>query len=177
MAESEKERKDKFVELLKKAGSDEYETSWDDKGVPQVKSKEKITRGKKAKKKGLDFEAEVREDLEEKGWIVCKWVNQIDLIQGKIVAAKRKFNPFSKVMTLGTGFPDFICFRKGGEGYVIWGVEVKTNGLLDREEKEKCAFLVDNKIFSEVVIAKKGEENIEYIYFKEKYLKEKDTEL
>jgi len=173
----EKERKEEILDLITKAGdSDNYQVKWNDEGVPSVKSKEKIAMGKKSKKGGLDFESKVRADLEEKGWVVCKWVNNIDLVQHKIIPAKRKFNPFSKIMTLGTGFPDFIAFRKNGDLYSVWGVEVKTNGQLDREEKEKCAFLLENNIFSEVVVARKSkdEKTIEYVFFKEKYLKEDD---
>ncbi len=173
----EQSRKEEILERIEKAGNElEYKTSWDEKGIPVSKKKTEIIKGKKSKKSGLDFEAKVRADLEERGWIVCKWVNNIDLIQKKIIPAKRKFNPFSKVMALGTGFPDFICFQRNEKGYIIWGVECKSNGQLDREEKEKCAFLIENNIFSEVVIARKGkddEKKMEYIFFREKYLKEK----
>lgn len=171
----EKERKEEILDKIEKAGSDEYLTTWDDQGRPTSKKKSEIAKGKKSKKSGTDFEAKVRKDLEEKGWIVAKWPNQIDLHEGKIIPAKRVFNPFRKVMTIGTGFPDFVCFRRNESGsYIIWGLECKVNGQLDREEKEKCAFILDNQIFSEVVIAKKGDEGIEYIFFREKYYKEKD---
>ena len=37
-----KERKDKIMEIVTKAGSEEYETSWDDMGVPfTIKKKSK----------------------------------------------------------------------------------------------------------------------------------------
>lgn len=173
------EKKEEILEVLNKAGSEDYVTTWDDKGVPSSKSKKEVEKGKKSRKSGVDFEARVRADLEKQGWIVAKWPNNVDLSMKKIIPAKRKFNPFSKVMTLGTGFPDFICFKPNESGgYNIWGLECKVNGYLDREEKEKCAFFIDNKIFNEVVIAKRKKEGrlieIEYIFFKEKYLKEKD---
>jgi hypothetical protein len=74
----EKERKAEILEKIEKAGSEEYETSWDDKGVPISKKKTEIAKGKKSRAKGLDFESTVREDLESKGWVVCKWSNQIE---------------------------------------------------------------------------------------------------
>lgn len=93
--------------------------------------------------------------------------------RGKLIPAKRKFNPFFKVLGIGTGFPDFIAFKRKGKGlgYEIIGVEVKGNGWLDKTEKEKCKFLLNKKIFSEIKIAKKGKKRgeIEYIDFKEKY--------
>jgi hypothetical protein len=59
-------------------------------------------------------------------------------------------------MSIGTGFPDFIAFQPMKDGqYEIIGVEVKANGLLSREEKQKCQFLVDRDIFSEIWVAKK----------------------
>jgi len=90
----------------------------------------------------------------------------------KLVPAKRKFNPFSKAMMLGSGFPDFIAFfkRKHDISYVVHGVEVKSGKYLDKIEKEKCAWLLDNNIFSKILIASKGEKRgtIKYVEFKEK---------
>jgi len=85
--------------------------------------------------------------------------------------AKRKYNPFKKVMVIGTGFPDFIAFRPKGKNYEIIGVEVRGSGWLDKSEKEKCKFLLNKKIFSKILIAKKGKKRgkIEYMNFKEKY--------
>lgn len=169
------------IDLLEKAGNEqEYKTSWNEKGIPSVKKISEIKKGKKSRASGLNFELKVRKYLEEKGWIVAKWPNNIDLEKKEIIPAKRKFNPFSRVMSLGTGFPDFICFQSNGTGaYTIWGVEVKVNGLLDKVEKEKCRFLLEKNIFSEIVIAKKKKEGnrveVETIFFREKYMKEKDV--
>ena len=139
---------------------------------------EKSIRGKKSRAAGQRFEARVRKDLENKGWIVSKWMNTVDYDKegktGKIVPAKRKYNPFMKVMTIGTGFPDFICFRKiGEENYEVIGLEVKGNGYLDQIEKGMCFWLLTNKIFSKILIAKKPKEGreIEYIDFEKKYEK------
>jgi len=55
--------------------------------------------------------------LEEKGWIVDKWSNNIDLDSGVVHPAKRRFARFNAnmgVMTIGTGFPDFVCFKWHG---------------------------------------------------------------
>ena len=91
--------------------------------------------------------------------------------EGKLIPAKRKYNPFFKVLGIGTGFPDFICFKKEGKLYEVIGVEVKANGWLDKKEKEKCKWLLENKVFSKILIAKKGKKRgeIEYVDFKDKY--------
>jgi len=118
----------------------------------------------------------VRKNLEELGWIVAKWTNNIDLELNKLVSAKKGmvFNPFFKRMvpTLSsTGFPDFIAFQLVGEKiYNVLGVECKINGILSREEKEKCAFLLKNKIFNNIWVSSKREDGkIEYLDFKDKF--------
>jgi len=160
--------------------------------------------GKKNKASGARFELKVRKDLESKGWIVSKWQNNVELpydipvsenpktkcecipkrFIGKLIPAKRKFNPFKKILGIGTGFPDFIAYQnmnneenKAVFGIVdcgilekdskirlsgIIGVEAKLNGMLDKEEKLKCKWLLDNKIFSKILIAMKDypEDNI-----------------
>lgn len=170
----DKERRDEILKKIEKAGSEEYLTEWDSEGrVGIQKKKSEVKKGKKSRKKGANFELKVRRDLESKAWIVDKWSNNVefgDSGDGKIVPAKRKFNPFSKVMTIGTGFPDFICFQLLSEGkYNVIGVEVKLNGILSKEEKEKCIFLLNKKVFKHIWIAKNTEKGIEYIDFKERY--------
>jgi len=167
----EEERKKELLEKLEKASNEKYITSWDEKGIPSSKKVTEVVKGRKARKAGGDFELKVRKNLEEKGWIVSKWQNNIDLEEKKLIPAKRKFNPFSKVMSIGTGFPDFIAFQLIGEkSFNVIGVESKLNGTLSREEKEKCAFLLDKKILNEVWISKKNElGQIIYINFKERY--------
>ncbi len=92
---------------------------------------------------------------------------------GKLVQCKPKFNPFTKQLMMNTGgFPDFISIKHIHEGlYRVIGVEVKMNGILSKTEKEKCAWYLQNKIFSEIWIAKKGEKlgEIKYDDFVEKY--------
>jgi hypothetical protein len=149
--------------------------------------------GKKNRQNGAKFELLVRKDLESKGWIVAKWTNNVELpiIEkakdnpkllmevfdkiksfGKLIPAKHKFNPFNKIMSIGSGFPDFIAFtdreefeydtfkifgygKKCWNRYAIIGVECKSNGHLDKEEKEKCKWLLENKVFSKILIASK----------------------
>ena len=82
----------------------------------KVKNKTNFSKqGKKNRAAGIRFEAKVRENLEKMGWIVDKWTNTVDYNRegniGKVVPAKRKYNPFKKIMVIGTGFPDFIAFR------------------------------------------------------------------
>jgi len=165
---------EKIKEMIEKAGSEEYETSWDDKGIPTSKKKSKISTGKKSRAAGSRFELKVRKDLESKGRIVDKWNNNVDLDENVLVIAKRKYNPFSRVMTIGTGFPDFISIKHIHENtYSVIGVEVKMNGMLSKIEKEKCAWYLKNKIFSEILIAKAVKNGrkieIEYEDFLEKY--------
>ena len=153
-------------------------------------------RGKKSRAKGQRFETKVRQDLEKKGWVVSKWMNTVDCDKegkiGKIIPSKRKYNPFSKALTIGTGFPDFICFKgikkeeetiegtQIPEDYIkkeekkifdVIGLEVKGNGYLDQIEKGMCIWLLENKIFSRILIARRGKKRgeIEYTDFKEKY--------
>jgi len=102
-------------------------------------------------------------------------------IQGRLIPTKRKFNPFKKALGLGTGFPDFIALTRtdsnatwpiqnedgtfGLSGVRCWiGVEAKLNGYLDKEEKLKCKWLLENNIFSKILIARKGEKRGEIIY-------------
>jgi len=149
-----------------------------------MKDETKQKRGKISRAQGNAFETRVREDLEEKGWIVNKWNNQI--IDGKLVKAKSKWAGPGRPMMMGSGFPDFMAFklisrvveRYGGEilvdkHYKVIGVESKMTGELDREEKEKCKWLLDNNVFSKILIAEKTKVKnkvvIVYHDFKEKY--------
>ncbi|MFC1682092.1 hypothetical protein ACFL0X_00575 [Nanoarchaeota archaeon] len=174
MEKIKKENKEKIMEKIRQAGDpDNYETSWDE-GVPKSKEKVKVNRGRISKARGARFELQVRRDLEDKGRVVDKWTNNVDLDEGKLIIAKRKYNPFAKVMTIGTGFPDFISIKQIHEGvYSVIGVEVKMNGILSKVEKEKCAWYLKNKVFSEIWIAKvvkKGRKiEVEYDDFEEKY--------
>ncbi|MBI2043413.1 hypothetical protein HYT25_03425 [Candidatus Pacearchaeota archaeon] len=141
-----------------------------------MKVDSKSKRGRLARAAGARFELKVRTDLEKQGWILDKWTNNVNLGKKEIISAKPKFvfNPKTRMRIMigkSSGFPDFICFKLSKKKYDIIGVEVKMNGFLDAEEKEKCRFLLNKKIFSKIRIAKKGKKRgeIEYIDFAEKY--------
>ncbi len=138
--------------------------------------KKKISKKKQGKRNraaGARFELKVRNDLEFQGWVIDKWTNNVDLEERKLVKAKRKYNPFKKVMVIGTGFPDFIGFKPSGKKYDVIGIEVKKNGWIDKSEKEKCTWYLQKGIFSQIWIAKAIREGrkigIEYDDFLEKY--------
>ena len=135
-----------------------------------MKDIKNIQRGKKARKDGADFERRVRKDLEEQGWNVDKWSNNVNLELNAIFPAKRKYLGFGKPLVIGTGFPDFIGIRKNipnKEFHSVIGIECKTNGRLDKEEKEKISRLLKNNVFSKIYVASKTKINnrikIEYI--------------
>ena len=166
--EKELQRKD-VLDEIERASNESYETIWDENGrIAIQKKKSKMKRGSKSRAHGGQFELRVRKDLEDKGWIVDKWSNNVDLEERKLITAKRKFNPFNKVMTIGTGLPDFIAFQRKENGdYKIIGVEVKMNGNLSKVEKEKCAWYLKNGIFSEILVSRKIKERnkirVEYV--------------
>jgi len=147
--------------------------------MPKKKNSEKVKQGKKNRAGGARFEAKVRANLESLGWIVSKWMNTVEQEKDggiwKLVPAKPKFVFNSKIkrmlpMGIGTGFPDFVCFKKNGDSYEVIGVEVKVNGYVDKKERPMLEWMA-NHIFSRVLIAKKGKKRgeIEYVNFKEEY--------
>ena len=146
-----------------------------------MKEKHNYSRqGKKNRAAGVRFEAKVRADLENMGWIIDKWTNTIDYERegkiGKLVPAKRKYNPFMKAMIIGAGFPDFVAFKKIKENFEVIGIEVKKKGYLNPIERGMCCWLLENKIFSKILIARAIQEKrtikIEYVNFQEKYKNE-----
>ena len=109
--------------------------------------------------------------MEDSGWIVDKWSNNVNLEKNQLVPAKHKFRGIGIPMALGTGFPDFITFKKTKDSYEgVIGVECKTGKYLDKTEKEKCRWLLDNNVFSKILIAYKTKEGnkikINYMEFK-----------
>ena len=115
-----------------------------------MKDPEKVKQGKRNRRAGAMFELKVRRYLESKDWIVDKWTNQVE--DGKLRPAKsNRFNMRT------CGFPDFVIFNYWGYNlYTVWGVEVKSKGILSKEEKEKCVFYLENNIFEKIFIAKKS---------------------
>ena len=141
-----------------------------------------VKRGKKSRAGGANFEVRVRKDLEEGGWIVDRWTNNVSSVFGQdigeyvreLIPAKAKWNNFTKSMIMGKGgFPDFLAFKQqGNKGlYDFIGVECKTRGYLDKEECAKCQWLLDKNIFSRILIARKikikNRIHIEYKEFNE----------
>ena len=159
----------------------EFGLKWNEDGSMSLPKKSNQKKGKASREAGARFELKVRADLEDKKWIVDRWSNNVDLENQKIIPAKKKwkYNPFRKIMmpsVQSTGFPDFIAFQLlNKDRYQVIGVEVKSNGILSKTEKQKCKFLLDKKIFSQILIAKKKKLGrkieVEYIDFKEKYKK------
>ncbi len=122
------------------------------------------------RQKGLNFERRVREDLNKRGWFVSKFMNNVDLEQDKMVPAKQ-----GRFRLTSTGLPDFICWKRkrcnACENIFIEnlhnniiGVECKSLGYLNKEEKAKIQWYLKRKVFEEVYVAKKGKKRgvIEY---------------
>lgn len=136
-------------------------------------TEEKRVEGKKGRASGKRWELLVRKDLEKQGWFVVKWANQIDFEKDCLIPAKNKFNPFlGRVMSEGSGFPDFLCYKRlatGGHAYEVAGVESKLGKYLSAEEKKKCQWLLDHHVFTIILIAyKKKRGEISYdVYCKE----------
>lgn len=128
--------------------------------------------GKRNRAAGKRFELKVRKDLEDSGWVVCKWTNTIDFENDKLIQAKSKYNPFLKrVISEGSGFPDYVAFKLVDNNildkiYVIIGVEAKKAKYLDKPEKKMVQWLRQHNIFSKIFIAylkkEKNKLNIDY---------------
>ncbi len=133
---------------------------------------DKVTMGKKSRRDGMRFETKVRKDLEAKGWIVDKWTNnlqeQMSLNESGWDYELHPAKSFRGI-TRSNGFPDFIAFKWDERDirrvHEVIGVEVKTNGILSKIEKEKCTWYLDNNIFSKILIASKGDKEIVYKEF------------
>jgi len=128
---------------------------------------DKVKQGKKNRRMGADFERRTRKDLEEKGWIVSKWQNNIK--EGKCVSARP-----GRFRMMQTGFPDFIAYRNlyyHSKNFVtINFVECKCNGYLNKIEKEKAKWYLKNNYCSRFLISSKYKEKnrvkIKYKEFK-----------
>jgi len=122
---------------------------------------EKSRRGRLGRIHGQRFELSVREDLNEKGWLVFKNDNQVYLDENEFKQAKRSYNPFTHMVGYGNGFPDFVCIDI--KEFDIKFVESKKNKYLSQEEKLKVAWIKENlKIPVEVAFNNKDGE-IEYV--------------
>ena len=157
--------------------------------MSEEKKIDKRKQGRRNKANGAAWELKVRKDLERLGWKVSKFQNNIDLETKTMIPARRKYNPFNRAFSVGTGFPDFIAWKEGDVAdieteafnidipstYSTIGIEAKSNGSLTKLEKDKCLFLLENNVFSNIFIAKKMKEGRrvvpEYIDFRERYIK------
>ncbi len=136
----------------------------------KMKNPKKVRDGKLSRARGARFELKTRADLESKGWVCDKWTNNVSKVfeqdigeyVRKLEPAKPKFvyNPQLKrrvPMGMSSGFPDFIAYQNHdtdiGVVQEVIGVECKTNGKLDKEEKEKCEWLLKNNVFGKILIA------------------------
>lgn len=152
--------------------------------VCEAKIETKIKMGKHSRAAGKRFELKVREKLEQEGWIVDRWTNQVEFEEfpgddgvpfttGKLVPIRAKWNNFTKRLMMNSGgFPDFICIRYfdnlgticnvcdnaitfGGQFFEVQFVECKMNGVLDKLEKQKVEWIKTN-LKIQVIIASKG---------------------
>ena len=147
-----------------------------------------VKRGKTSKASGKAFELRVRKDMEDKGWIIDRWTNNVDYLfgetYGKIITAKPKYRYDFKTkmripVSTNSGFPDFLAFKnyESPFGYLteVIGVECKQNGTLDKTEKEKCRWYLSKRIFGKILIASKikikNRVGIVYTDFENKYAK------
>lgn len=174
-----------------------------------VKNPDKVKQGRRNRANGASFELRVRKELEEKGWLVDKFSNNIEInrvqdivdannqflteecaklgfkhhpihysgdeLVGKIIPAKRKYAGPGRPMAIGTGFPDFVCIKihdlSDPQTYQVQFVECKTNGKLDKIEKQKCAWLQEQG-YNILIASKTKVKNrivIKYENFFEKY--------
>lgn len=141
-----------------------------------MNKEEKSKIGKKSRASGKAFETRIKKDLENQAVIVARWTKNVEFEElpdddgipfktGKIVDVKPKYNPFTKSLMMNSGgFPDFIVFSKASIR-PLFGVECKTNGYLDKVEREKCKWLLEKKIFNLIIIAYKDGKKIKYKVF------------
>ena len=124
---------------------------------------------KRNRRRGGDWEREVRAELKSRGWIIDKFSSNVELmvqgdevIGGEFIPAKPHF--MGKMgMMLGAGFPDFLCFKVSPQGQPneIMLVECKLNGSLSKVEKEKMAWL-ESKGFDCWVAGKDENDSVEF---------------
>lgn len=164
-----------------------------------MKNPKKVKMGKRSKAQGGAFELKTRKDLEEKGFIVSKWQNNVEFdfeaddfykvprgTTASLKPSKAKFRGIGIPMMMGAGMPDFVAFKRiehiqihDGDStqifikhhnlYEVIGVESKLTGTLDKLEKQKCRWYLDQGIFSRILVSKKTKIKnkivVEYIDF------------
>ena len=135
----------------------------DNKMIQVNKPTDYVKQGKRNRINGADFERRVRRELEKQGWIVSKWQNNLDYPKENINLPSEKRKDFecipakaSRFRLSSTGFPDFICYQRSPR--VLIFVEVKTNGKLDKQEREKAKWYLDNDYCDRFFVASKYKE-------------------
>lgn len=132
----------------------------------------KVKQGRLNRRHGQEFEKKVMAFMENKGWICARWTKNLDYDEGndllqweggyKLVNSRQGGFRLST-----TGFPDFICFKLYNYVYDVIGVECKggdyKHNKLDKIEKTKAQWLLDNNIFSKIFVAHKTETKGEII--------------
>lgn len=91
--------------------------------------------GKNNRRRGQAHEHKTRHHLEEQGYIVARWNNQIDLTTSPPTMIQAKSTRFNRGTT---GFPDFIALkplRPPLQAYNIILIECKVNNKLTPTEK------------------------------------------
>lgn len=100
--------------------------------------------GRINRRNGAEFELVVRKEMVKQGWVVQKHNNNIDLDNKCFVQAKG-----NRFRMTTTGFPDFLAFMgsnalRNFKVFKLMFVEVKTNNILDKTEKLKMNWLIEN---------------------------------
>lgn len=125
-------------------------------------------------KRGARFEVEVWRDMQKKDVVCTKWHNNVDLENDALVITRP--GPFKRT---STGFPDYLAYHKEinkpNSTDSVFGIECKCSGTLDKIEKLKCKWLLENSIFKYILIAErlkvKNKVVIKYTNFVDKYPK------
>lgn len=91
--------------------------------------------GKNNRRRGQAHEYKTRHHIEDKGYIVARWNNQIDLTTSPPTMIQAKSTKFNRGTT---GFPDFIALKPTNNPqhpYTIILIECKINNKLTPTEK------------------------------------------
>lgn len=141
-----------------------------------MKNPNKVKQGKSDRKLGKDFERRVREDLEENGWITCRWDKNVEFTDdffecqkllpiggevpvGKLIRSKAKFNPFTKrPMNISAGFPDFLCLQETHNCNGSKSITISEIGMIP---SNWANFLVESKMSNK--LDKVEKEKMEWI--------------
>lgn len=141
--------------------------------------------GKESRDRGRRFEKKVIQDLEDKGWTVCRFMKTVKLPdsydrtkswngEAKLIDTQPKIRMQSfgnrtmpMLVNTWTGFPDFIAFKQAEfSKFEVIAVESKQDGHLTREEKDCLKWLAKSKKFSRILVASSERHQVKYTEFK-----------